>query len=55
MKKKQVNDAVKVVTDWLEKNVSAEKEEYEEKKKELEKIVHPIISKFYQGQGQTRW
>jgi len=31
--KKQVNDAVKTVTDWLEKNVSAEKEAYDEKKK----------------------
>jgi len=49
--KKTILDAVKIATDWLEKNQSAEKEEFETHKKDLEKVAHPIISKIYQGQG----
>lgn len=49
--KKTITDAVKTTTDWLEKNQSAEKEDFETQKKDLEKIVHPIISKIYQGAG----
>jgi len=50
--KQKVLDAAKVATDWLEKNPSAEKEEYDAKKKELTDIIHPILAKMYpQGQG----
>ncbi|KAJ7365859.1 Heat shock cognate 71 kDa protein [Desmophyllum pertusum] len=41
----------KEVIDWLEKNESAEKEEYEAKQKEVEKVCSPIITKLYQGAG----
>ncbi|KAF3845888.1 hypothetical protein F7725_002966 [Dissostichus mawsoni] len=34
---------------WLEDNQLADKEEYEHKQKELEKVCNPIISKLYQG------
>jgi len=50
--KKSILDAVKVVTEWLEKNPAAEKEEYEEKKKEFDGVVHPLITKLYPTGGQ---
>ncbi|KAK8805415.1 hypothetical protein WA158_002071 [Blastocystis sp. Blastoise] len=49
--KKTIEDAVKETLDWLEDNESATAEELEEKKKDLEAIANPIMSKFYQ-QGQ---
>ena len=45
--RKQVLVKVHEVTSWLEKNQSAEKEEFEEKQKELEKICMPVMSKLY--------
>jgi len=48
--KTKILDAIKVTTEWLEKNQSAEKDEFEAKKKELEDIVQPIMAKLYQGQ-----
>jgi L1 cell adhesion molecule like protein len=41
--KKKVTDAVSKTTHWLESNQNAEKEEFEEKQKELERIVTPIL------------
>merc|ERR1719445_1148617 len=35
---------------WLDGNQTAEKEEFEDKRKELEGICNPIISKLYDGQ-----
>jgi len=49
--KKQVQDEVKAMTEWMDENPNAEKEEYEEKQKEFEKLVNPIFSKLYQGGG----
>lgn len=46
--KTQVLDHVKSILSWIEQNPSAETEEYEQKKKELEQLVHPIISKIYE-------
>uniref|UniRef100_T1PD55 Hsp70 protein n=1 Tax=Musca domestica TaxID=7370 RepID=T1PD55_MUSDO len=34
---------------WLDGNQTAEKDEYEYKQKELEKICNPIITRLYQG------
>ncbi|XP_008303294.1 heat shock 70 kDa protein 1-like [Stegastes partitus] len=34
---------------WLESNQLAEKEEFQHKQKELEKVCNPVISKLYQG------
>ena len=39
------------VTSWLEKNQGAEKEEFEDKLKELEKVCMPLMTKVYQGGG----
>merc|ERR1711990_1356690 len=49
--KKKVQDAVKETIDWVDANPNAEKEEYEAKKKEIEDIWRPIITKAYGQQG----
>merc|ERR1712121_43067 len=41
----------KEVLDWLDNNQQAEKEEYDDKQKELEKVCNPIITKLYQSGG----
>merc|ERR1712002_362715 len=41
------DDAIKC----LDSNQTAEKDEYEDKQKELEGVCNPIISKMYQGAG----
>lgn len=47
--KKTIDDAVSKAIEWLDKNQSAEKAEYEAKLKELEDICNPIMSKMYQS------
>ena len=37
------------VLSWLDNNQQAEKDEFEDKKKELEKVAMPIMSKLYEG------
>jgi len=49
--KETIEEAVKETISWIETNQQAEKEDFEEKKKELESKANPIISKLYQGQG----
>jgi len=44
-----IETAIKDVTSWLDENITAEKEDYDGKKEELEKIVHPIFSKIGGG------
>jgi L1 cell adhesion molecule like protein len=47
--KKAVDDTIK----WLDSNQTAEKDEYEHKREELEKLCMPIMTKLYQqGGGQ---
>jgi heat shock 70kDa protein 1/2/6/8 len=41
--KQKVSDAIDRATNWLSSNQHAEKEEFEEKQKELEKVVLPIL------------
>ena len=47
--KDTVSEAVKEALEWLDDNQEAEKEDYEEKQKEIEKIVNPIMQTAYQG------
>lgn len=47
--KAAVDEAVSEALEWLDDNPSADKEEYEEKLKEVEGICNPIVSKVYQG------
>jgi len=49
--KNTIEEAVKEALDWLDDNQNAEKEEYEEKLKEIEGICNPIVSKVYQQGG----
>merc|ERR1719420_1428691 len=42
--KKKLEDKVEETLKWLESNQTAEKEEYEEKRKELEGVAMPILS-----------
>ena len=49
--KEAIEAAVKEVLEWLDDNQGAEKEEYEEKLKEVEGVCNPIISKAYAAAG----
>ena len=45
--KKKVRDLVKETIDWMDTNPNAEREEYENKKKEIEEVWRPIITAAY--------
>ncbi|KAI2666372.1 Heat shock 70 kDa protein [Labeo rohita] len=47
--KKKVIEKCNEAISWLENNQLADKEEYEDQLKELEKVCNPIITKLYQG------
>lgn len=47
----RVMEKCQEVISWLDRNQMAEKEEFEHKQKELEKLCNPIITKLYQGAG----
>lgn len=49
--KKVVLDKCDEVIRWLDGNQSAEKEEFEDKQKDLEKVYNPVITKVYQASG----
>merc|ERR1712066_867441 len=49
--KKKVKDKADEIIGWLDANQAAEKNEYEDMKKELEAICNPIMTKMYQGAG----
>lgn len=50
--KTQITDAVEEKIKWLESNSEAEVDDFKAQKKELEEVVHPIMSKFYQQGGE---
>jgi len=49
--KKTVLDAVNATTSWLDSHQQAEKEEFDEKQKELEKVVSPLFQAMGGGGG----
>lgn len=49
--KATIDEALKVAIDWLESNQFADKEEFEDQYKELEKVVQPIFATLYQQEG----
>eukprot|EP01098_Paradermamoeba_levis_P004990 TRINITY_DN211_c0_g1_i1.p1 TRINITY_DN211_c0_g1~~TRINITY_DN211_c0_g1_i1.p1 ORF type:complete len:697 (-),score=313.16 TRINITY_DN211_c0_g1_i1:124-2109(-) len=49
--KATIEAAIKEKTEWLEANLSGEKEDFEAQYKELEKVVQPIFSKLYAQGG----
>merc|ERR1711896_51229 len=53
--KSSIKDALTDAQDWLNANADAEKDDFEDKLKELQSVCDPIIQKVYQssgGQGQ---
>ena len=49
--KKTIEDKCEEVIKWLDANSLGEKEEFDEKQKELEAVCNPIMTKLYQGEG----
>ena len=49
--KKKIEDKCDECIKWLDANQMAEKEEYEDKQKEVEQVCNPIIQNLYQGAG----
>ena len=49
--KETIEEAVTEAIDWLDENPDADKEELDEKLKELEGVCNPIVSKIYQEAG----
>jgi heat shock protein 5 len=56
--KSLIQDALTEHSDWLSSNDDAEKEDFEEHLKELQRVCDPIIAKVYQaagGQGGSKY
>jgi len=49
--KEAIETKAEEVIGWLDSNQTAEKDEYEDKKKELEAVVNPIMQKVYAATG----
>ena len=49
--KEKIEMAVKEALEWMDDNQSAEKEDYDEKLKEVEAVCNPIITAVYQRSG----
>ncbi|KAF6167995.1 hypothetical protein GIB67_020565 [Kingdonia uniflora] len=49
--KEKIETATKEALEWLDENQRAEKEDYEEKLKEVEAVCNPIITAVYQKSG----
>jgi len=49
--KQKINEAIDSTLRWVEGNQNASKEEFDEKQKQIEEIVQPIMTKLYQGDG----
>lgn len=46
-----IQEAITDAQDWLNASLDSEKDDFEDKLKDLQSICDPIISKFYQSQG----
>ncbi|XP_046466987.1 heat shock 70 kDa protein cognate 4-like [Neodiprion pinetum] len=49
--RKLISDKCTEVIKWMDANLAAEKEEFEAKLKEVEKVCGPIVTKLYQASG----
>merc|ERR1711862_226683 len=47
--KKELQDMIGETLDWMEENPEAEKEEYDEKQKDVENVANPIMRNMYSG------
>lgn len=46
--KEKMEEVLKEALEWLEENVNAEKNEYDEKMKEVESVCNPVIKSVYE-------
>jgi len=49
--KETLEKKIKEVLEWLDENKEADKDAFDEKRKELESVSNPIVSKLYQAAG----
>lgn len=49
--RKKIEDKCDEIIKWLDRNQTAEKDEFEHHQKELEAVCNPIITKMYQSAG----
>merc|ERR1711937_191335 len=49
--KKELQDMIDETLDWMDSNPEAEKDDYDEKMKEVEQIANPIMRNVYAGAG----
>merc|ERR1712232_718516 len=49
--KKELQDMIDGTLDWMDENPEADKEDYDEKLKEVEQIANPIMRDLYAGAG----
>merc|ERR1712045_815366 len=49
--KKELQDMIDETIDWMDENPEAEKEDYDEKQKEVENVANPIMRDMYSGAG----
>merc|ERR1739841_320210 len=47
--KKELQETIDETLDWMDENPEAEKEDYDEKQKEVENIANPIMRNMYAG------
>jgi len=47
--KKELQDTIDETLDWMDENPEADKEDYDEKQKEVENIANPIMRNMYAG------
>jgi heat shock protein 5 len=49
--KDEINEALTNAEDWLSSNEDAEREDYDDQRRELTQICDPIIARIYNEQG----
>jgi len=49
--KKELQDMIDETLDWMDSNPEADKEDLDEKQKEVEQVANPIMRNVYQGAG----
>jgi len=49
--KKELQDMIDEALDWMDENPEADKEDYDEKMKEVEQVANPIMRNVYAGAG----
>merc|ERR1719164_233459 len=49
--KEEIESTINEALDWLDENPEADKDEYDQKQKEVEAVANPIMRNMYQGAG----